>query len=91
MHRTQISIEEDQYYSLRHYAETHRKSISSVIRDLLNQHISNIQPDELNKNPLQQIKGIVSGKEKSVGRNHNDIIYKQDNSRLTNSYETCSS
>ncbi len=78
MHRTQISIEETQYSNLRRYAEARRQSISAVIRDLLDQHIPNSQTDTLDDNPLQQIKGIVSGQENSSGRNHNDILYKQN-------------
>ncbi len=75
MHRTQISLEEKQYNNLRRYAQTKKQSISAVIRALLDQYVPDSQSDEVAESPLQQLKGIVSGKGESRGREHNALLY----------------
>lgn len=77
MHRTQISLEESQYNTLRQYSQKSNRSISSIIRELLDTHL----PAEIandNATPLKSLKGIVSGKGKTKGKDHNDILYTHE-------------
>ncbi|QTR50154.1 ribbon-helix-helix protein, CopG family [Candidatus Thiothrix anitrata] len=39
MHRTQVSLEDKQYRNLQRYAKLKNRSISAVIRELLDAHI----------------------------------------------------
>lgn len=79
MHRTHISLEENQYRNLRHYAQNQKLSISAIIRDLLDKHVPDIQSDDLIVNSLQQLKGVVSGKGEFKGSDHNTQLYKHKN------------
>lgn len=78
MHRTQISLEEQQYHNLRQYARQRKLSISAIIRELLEQHVPATAPDNEDISPLKQLKGIVSGKGKTTGKNHNDVLYAHE-------------
>ncbi len=79
MHRTQISLEEHQYHNLRQYAQNKNQSISAIIRELLNEHIPDIQSEAIIPSPLKQLKGIISGKGATTGREHNKLLYKNEN------------
>ncbi len=78
MHRTQISLEEEQYNNLRHYAQNKKLSISAIIRDLLDKHVPDLQFENMKDSPLHQLKGIVSGKGEFRGREHNKELYKHE-------------
>lgn len=72
MHRTQISLEEQQYEHL--VAESRRRSISlsAIIRQLVSEHL---EKQSTPLNPLDQIAGIGEGDGQSVGREHNRFLY----------------
>lgn len=78
MHRTQISLEEQQYHNLRQYAHNKNQSISAIIRELLNEHIPDLQSDAIASSPLKQLKGTISGKGSTTGREHNKLLYKNE-------------
>ena len=73
MHRTQISLKQEQYQRL--HAEARRKgiSLSALIRHLVDDHFvsaSSPAPD-----PLDALAGIGSGTGEAVGREHNRHLY----------------
>lgn len=78
MHRTQVSLEDKQYRNLQRYAKLKNRSISAVIRELLDAHIPVAAQPKGAENPLLALKGIVSGKGKTTGRNHNDFLYTHE-------------
>ena len=75
MHRTQISLEEKQYRDLQQYAKLRNRSISAIIRELLDSHIPAANTRKPDNQPLQALKGIVSGNGKTTGKDHNDFLY----------------
>jgi predicted DNA-binding ribbon-helix-helix protein len=77
MHRTQISLEEQQYHHLKQYAQKSNRSISAVIRELLDKHLPATQKPSP-QNALLALKGIASGQGKTAGRNHNDVLYTHE-------------
>lgn len=78
MHRTQISLEEQQYKNLQRYALRENLSISAVIRELLDKHLPPAPAAKAEGNPLLALKGMVSGKGKTRGRDHNDVLYSHE-------------
>lgn len=78
MHRTQISLEDKQYRNLQRYAKLKNRSISAVIRELLDAHIPVVAEPKAAENPLLALKGFVSGEGKITGKNHNDFLYTHE-------------
>ncbi len=76
MHRTQISLEHEQYRLLG--AEARRKgiSLSALIRNLVEEYFGSEKPSE--QDPLEAVIGIGSGTGGSVGREHNRYLYGRD-------------
>lgn len=73
MHRTQISLEQEQYQLLG--AEARRKgiSLSALIRNLVDEYFGSDRAPE--QDPLEAVIGIGSGTGGSVGREHNRYLY----------------
>lgn len=73
VHRTQISLEHEQYRLLG--AEARRKgiSLSALIRNLVNDHFS--ATGQLGVDPLEAVNGIGTGNGDPVGREHNRYLY----------------
>lgn len=71
MHRTQISLEEDQYQFLIQEAHKRKKSLSAIIRQLVTEHFK----EKTSANPLEKIAGIAEGDGQAVGKNHNQYLY----------------
>jgi hypothetical protein len=78
MHRTQVSLEDKQYRNLQRYAKLKNRSIAAVIRELLDAHIPVEAAPQVAVNPLLSLKGTVSGKNKTRGKNHNDFLYAHE-------------
>ena len=74
MHRTQISLEQEQYRRLG--AEARRKgiSLSALIRRLVDEYFS-IGTAPMT-DPLEAVNGIGSGTGEPVGREHNRYLYR---------------
>ncbi|MCZ0954800.1 MAG: ribbon-helix-helix protein, CopG family [Rhodospirillaceae bacterium] len=74
MHRTQISLEQEQYRRLG--AEARRKgiSLSALIRRLVDDYFSIGTSQK--SDPLEAVKGIGSGTGEPVGREHNRYLYR---------------
>ena len=75
MHRTQISLEEQQYENLIAESQRRRISLSALIRQLVTDHFAS-EPAS-HTNPLAQITGIGEGDGAAVGREHNRFLYGQ--------------
>ncbi|MBK1706060.1 hypothetical protein CKO40_16230 [Halochromatium glycolicum] len=77
MHRTQISLEPDQYQRLGDEARRRGISLAALIRSLIDEHLGRDQPPE--KDPLDALIGVGEGSGEAVGRDHNHFLYgKQD-------------
>ncbi len=75
-HRTQISLEDWQYQILRDISRRKRKSLSSIIRDLVTEKFS-AKASEQAKDPLWDIIGMGAGDGSSVAREHDRHLYKK--------------
>lgn len=71
MHRTQIMLEERQYEFLKKVSEENKKSISQVLREILDSYSKNS-----NIHSLSSISGIAEDSE-SYGRDHDKWLYKK--------------
>jgi hypothetical protein len=77
MHRTQISLEQDQYEKLLSESQRLGISLSEAIRRLIDAHFEG-QPTETS--PLDTITGIGVGSGDAVGREHNRYLYAEPES-----------
>ncbi len=72
MHRTQISLEDEQYELLMREAHRRSTSMSAIIRQIISNHFKTQVSGE---NALEEITGIAEGDGKPIGRDHNRYIY----------------
>lgn len=73
-HRTQISLEDHQYRMLLDLSRKTRRSISAIIRDLVEDKFSR-KPADLKADPLFGIVGMGKGDGTSVAREHDEVLY----------------
>ena len=73
MHRTQISLEHEQYRLLGTEARREGISLSALIRRLVDQHFNSGAARAID--PLEAVAGIGSGTGAPVGREHNRYLY----------------
>lgn len=76
MHRTQISLESEQYHRLGEEAQRRGLSLSALIRSLIDEHFG--KQGTIEQDPLDAIVGIGRGNGEAVGREHNRYLYGQD-------------
>jgi two-component sensor histidine kinase len=76
MHRTQISLEDEQYQALLRESRKRRVSLSAIIRELVRKGLSS---DDDPANPLDRLAGIAEGTGEPVGREHNRFLYGKRN------------
>ena len=74
MHRTQISLEREQYELLAGEAQRRGVSLAAVVRDLIARQLKR-PAGRRRVDPLAEIKGIGAGTGEPVGRNHNRFLY----------------
>lgn len=74
MHRTQISLEPEQYDLLVREAQRRGVSLASVVRTLVTEQL---QPTARasKKTPLASITGLGEGDGQAVGSRHNEFLY----------------
>jgi len=75
-HRTQISLEDWQYNMLLEMSRKTKKSLSSIIRDLLAEKFSKL-PSDKKQDPLFELVGIGSGDGSPVAREHDRYLYSK--------------
>lgn len=74
MHRTQISLDSNQYERLSQEARRHGMSMAAVIRRLVDEHFAReITADA--GDPLDRLTGIAEGTGEPVAREHNRYLY----------------
>ena len=73
MHRTQISLEPEQYRQLGDEARRRGVSLAALIRSLIDDHLRRQQPPE--QDPLDGLIGIGAGSGEAVGREHDRHLY----------------
>ena len=74
MHRTQISLETEQYDLLMREARRRGVSLASVVRTLVTEQLRPA-PRATGKTPLASITGIGEGDGQAVGSHHNEFLY----------------
>lgn len=72
MHRTQISLKEDQYANLMREAQRRGISLSALIRQLADEFLDKRTTE---KSALDRLAGIGQGSGEPVGRDHNRYLY----------------
>ena len=76
MHRTQISLENEQYDLLTHEARRRRISLSAVLRELVDARYRRKGSVRQRKaDPLAALTGLGAGTGEPVGRQHNRFLY----------------
>ena len=73
MHRTQIQLEERQYRYLKAMSRRSGKSISALLRELVDDRIR--EQNESGKDSLLEIVGMAEGPEEATARHHDDYLY----------------
>ncbi|MCG6939823.1 MAG: ribbon-helix-helix domain-containing protein [Thiohalocapsa sp.] len=76
MHRTQISLEPEQYRRLGDEARRRGISLAALIRGLIDEHLDRSQPPA--DDPLDALIGIGEGSGEPVGRDHDRHLYGLD-------------
>lgn len=69
MHRSQIMLEDKQYNFLKNLSKQEEKSISSIIREMINKYL-----EKRKKRSLSSIVGIATDNE-IHGEDHDKILY----------------
>lgn len=72
MHRTQISLQSEQYERLTEEARQLGISMSALIRQLIDEHIARHPQQE---DPLKDLIGIAEGSGEDISGQHNDYLY----------------
>ena len=73
MHRTQIQLEERQYRYLKAKAKRNGKSISAILRELVDSQIRDQNPN--GEDTLLKIVGMAEGPAGTTARHHDDYLY----------------
>ncbi len=73
-HRTQISLEEWQYHALSEMSRKTKKSLSSIIRELLSEKFLE-KAVKAENDPIFGIIGIGAGDGSPVAREHDNVLY----------------
>ena len=73
MHRTQISLEPEQYRLLGDEARRRGISLAALIRSLVDDHLGRREPPC--EDPLDALVGIGKGSGEPIGREHNRHLY----------------
>ncbi|HHE47506.1 MAG TPA: ribbon-helix-helix protein, CopG family [Candidatus Acetothermia bacterium] len=77
MRQTNISLEEWQYQHLKELAAREGKSISQIIRELIDEKLS-LREEEIEKDPIFEIIALGKGKGGSVARDHDAVLYRKE-------------
>ena len=72
MHRTQVDIRTDQYEMLNARARREGRSLASIIREILDAHLSGGKPAH---DPFDRVIGLAKGDGSAVAENHAEYLY----------------
>jgi hypothetical protein len=73
MHRSQIILKEDQYAYLVNKAQRQGKSVSQIVRDLIDEHI--VRTRDLENDPFFDIIGMLEGDDPNAAIDHDYYVY----------------
>ena len=74
MKQTNISLEERQYQRVKELAEREGKSISQIIRELIEESFV-VDEAERRKDPIFEVVGMGHGQGKPTARDHDEVLY----------------
>ncbi len=79
LHRTQISIEDWQFQTLIEISKKTKRSMSSIIREILAEKLLNksIDKKDIEKDPISELLGIGIGNGSPVAEEHDKYLYDQ--------------
>lgn len=72
MHRTQILLDDWQYEVLKSRAERERRSLSSLVREILGEQLA--KKGARSTDPLEKFEGVADCTA-AYGRGHDDVLY----------------
>jgi metal-responsive CopG/Arc/MetJ family transcriptional regulator len=77
LHRTQISIEDWQFQTLTEISKKTKKSMSSIIREMLSEKFLNKRMDkkDIEKDAISELLGIGAGSGLPVAKEHDKYLY----------------
>ncbi len=75
MHRTQISLEEQQYHFLTQESRRRGVSLSELIRQLVTEQMQRRPADDT---PLDKLAGMAEGPGEPIGREHDRFLYGKE-------------
>lgn len=76
MHRTQISLEREQYELLTREAQRRGVSLSALLRELVGARYQRPKASQRQRpDALASITGLGAGSGEAVGRKHNRLLY----------------
>lgn len=75
MKRTQIILQERQYQELREIAGRKKQSVSSIIREMIDDKLNQFRISS--KDPLFDIVGMVEGKGEAISENVDKRLYRR--------------
>lgn len=74
MKQTNISLEERQYQRVKELAEREGKSISQIIRELIEESFV-VDEAERKEDPIFEVVGIGHGRGEPTARDHDEVLY----------------
>ena len=77
MKQTNISLEERQYQRVKDLAEREGKSISQIIRELIEESFQ-LKGEERKEDPIFDVIGMGHGEGELVSRDHDEVLYGEE-------------
>ena len=75
MHRTQISLEIEQYDLLVREAQQRGISLAAVVRGMIVKQLQKPERGNAKPSQLAAVTGLGEGDGHAIGRNHNEFLY----------------
>lgn len=79
-HRTQISLDDWQYQVLLDESRRMKKSLSSLIRDMISEKFA-VKPSVTGNDTLYDIVGIGASGQTTTARDHDAVLYGKNHER----------
>ena len=74
MKRINVSLEEKQYQRIKELAEREGKSISQIIRELIDESF-HLEGEDRKNDPIFEVIGMGHGEGELVSRDHDEVLY----------------
>ena len=76
MKQTKISLEERQYQWVKDLAEREGKSISQIIRELIDERL-HPKVEDIKNDPIFKVIGMGGGEGQSIAKDHDQELYSE--------------